>query len=422
VANNSAKLSEDTKSNDHIRGDLYHLAVPAIIFGLRARSAALTAGGILVAGRATTAILILLGLRLSRKHTKTFTYGLYKLENIIAAWVGVVIIILAYELARMSIGHFDRAFAFTHYPTEALPVFLFSAVFAGSMAFYKSRVARDEESPSLQADALHSFVDMIALLIISIALVLDIMGLHRVDAIAGLIVWVFLAVSVATILAKGIKVLLDASVDKDVLFRVKQIAQADPDVKKVISVNGRSSGSFVFLHVVLEPAAYDLEEADAIAREIERRIKNALPNVDSVSVEFGTAPDVMLGAVPVSSDGRTVAGDFAGAASLAMLELESAAGEPQVNIVPNPSRATREGHGEYLAVFLGRRAADVLFLASPMADVEALYALEAYGIDVEVLPELKDLDQVAAELVALASKRQAASLEGTTIAVPAPEY
>jgi predicted Fe-Mo cluster-binding NifX family protein len=105
-----------------------------------------------------------------------------------------------------------------------------------------------------------------------------------------------------------------------------------------------------------------------------------------------------------------------------MLELESAAGEPQVNIVPNPSRATREGHGEYLAVFLGRRAADVLFLASPMADVEALYALEAYGIDVEVLPELKDLDQVAAELVALASKRQAASLEGTTIAVPAPEY
>jgi divalent metal cation (Fe/Co/Zn/Cd) transporter len=58
-----------------------------IVWGVSLHSVAMTAGGILTATRGVMAVFILAGIRLSRRHTSTFSYGLYKLENVIAAVV-----------------------------------------------------------------------------------------------------------------------------------------------------------------------------------------------------------------------------------------------------------------------------------------------------------------------------------------------
>lgn len=117
----------------------------------------MTAGGILAAVRGVMAVFIIAGIRLSRRHTSTFSFGLYKLENIIAAVVGVIVLIVTYELAKVSITHLSSTYLFTNDPKYALPFFLGAAVLARGMGFYKRRVARGEGCPSLKADASFSY-------------------------------------------------------------------------------------------------------------------------------------------------------------------------------------------------------------------------------------------------------------------------
>ncbi len=47
-----------------------------------------------------TAVAVLIGLKLSTRKSKDFPYGLYKLENVVAVVLAVMIFFTAYEIAR----------------------------------------------------------------------------------------------------------------------------------------------------------------------------------------------------------------------------------------------------------------------------------------------------------------------------------
>lgn len=46
------------------------------------------------------AVIVLLGLKLSGRRSRRFPYGLYKLENLVAAILAILIFVTAYEIAR----------------------------------------------------------------------------------------------------------------------------------------------------------------------------------------------------------------------------------------------------------------------------------------------------------------------------------
>lgn len=47
-----------------------------------------------------TAVAVLVGLKLSTRKSKDFPYGLYKLENVIAVGLALMVFLSAYEIAR----------------------------------------------------------------------------------------------------------------------------------------------------------------------------------------------------------------------------------------------------------------------------------------------------------------------------------
>lgn len=386
-----------------------------IIWGTSVGAATMTGGGILSVGRGVMAGFLVLGIRLSRRHTANFPDGLYKVENIFAAIVGVIIMVLAYELARASIPHLDGTYLFSTDPRSALPFFLVAALLGVALGLYKRHVGRAERCPSLEADAYFSFADAGALVIIGVALALDIAGVPRVDAIAGLIVACFLAVIGGWILRGALRVLLDASVSRDLLAQVRQIAEADPGIRRVLTVDARNSGSFVFVHLVVEPRSPDLSVAYGVARELQERLRTELPNVDSVGIEFGGAPGGLSVAVLLAEDGETVASSFAGAPRVAFFELDPGkpsngtqdASPPEAapQIVSNPAQDRRLGAGVYLAVFLGRRSIDMLLVREELRDEDARQALLAYDIDVRVAPDAVNLVEARRELASVAAQR-----------------
>lgn len=379
-----------------------------IVWGVSLHSVVMTAGGILALARGVMGAFILVGIRLSRRRSKGFPDGLYKVENIIASVLGVIVLILAYEVARISIRYLGGTHTLTNDPKYALPFFIAAALLAGGMGFYKRRVAQAEGCPSLKADSYFSFADGVAMVIIGVALAIDIAGYHRVDAIAGLLVACFLAVIGVQIFLGGLKVLLDASVDLDILSRVREVAAADPGIRKVLDVDGRNSGSFIFIHVTVEPAAYDLSQAGDISRELERRIKAAIPNVDRVSIEFSEPSDVFTAAVPIGSDRNSVAPDFESAPLIGLIEMDSGTVTGKPDVVDNPAVGISPGGGVHLAVFLGSHPVDVLLLKEDVSDADALQTLQAYTIDVSTKPSLNDLDSAGAELLEVARARKPA--------------
>ncbi|MBU1670060.1 MAG: cation transporter [Actinobacteria bacterium] len=378
-----------------------------VVWGVWLGSVVMTAGGIVAAARGVMGAFILAGILLSRRHSKSFPDGLYKVENIVATILGVIVLVLTYEVAHISIKNLGGVHVLTSDPKGALPFFIAAALLAGGVGYYKRRVAKAEGCPSLKADSYFSFADAAAMLIIGVALAIDAAGYHRVDAIAGLLVACLLGAIGVHIFLGGLKVLLDASVGRDILSKVREIAGADPDIRKVLEVDGRNSGSFIFLHVKVEAAAYDLSQAGGISRELERRIKSAIPNVDRVSVEFGAPSNAFTVAVPVSSDETSIASGFESSPMIGLFEVEGADVAFKPDVIDNPAVGVAPGTGVHLAVHLGRRPVDVLLLKEEITDDDVLQTLEAYAIDVSVEPTLSDLDSARTGLVGLAEARRA---------------
>jgi cation diffusion facilitator family transporter len=383
-----------------------------IVWGVSLHSVVMSAGGIVAVARGVMGAFIIVGIRLSRRHSKGFPDGLYKVENIIASVLGAIVLILAYEVARLSIRYLGGIHTLTTDPKYALPFFIASALLAGGMGFYKRRVAKAEGCPSLKADSWFSFADAVAMVIIGIALAIDIAGYHRVDAIAGLFVACLLAVIGAQIFLGGLKVLLDASVDRNILSKVREVAGADPDIRKVLDVDGRNSGSFIFLHVTVEPAAYDLSQASDISRELERRIKAAIPNVDRVSIEFSALADEFTVAVPVASDGNSIDSGFESAPMIGLFEIDKGNIAWKPDVLENPAAGIIPGTGVHLAVHLGKRPVDVLLLKEDIKDEDVLQTLQAYAVDVSTRPSLTDLDSARVELAEVVRDRKPASPAG----------
>jgi cation diffusion facilitator family transporter len=394
------------------------LGAGLIVWGASVHSVAMTAGGVVAVVRGVMGVMVIAGIRLSLRHSKNFPDGLYKVENIIAAVVGVIVLVAAYEFSRLSIKHLSGTFVFTRDPKYALPFFIGFGLLAFVMGFYKRRVAAAESCPSLKADSYFSFADGAALIVIGIAMVVDIAGYHRVDAIAGLLVSCLLAVAGVYILIGALKVLLDASVDRDVLSTVQRIAEADPGVRKVIGVDGRNSGSFVFMHLEVEPVAYDMKQAEGISRELESRIKSAVPNVDRVAIEFTTYKDALNAAVTLAADSKTAHDGFESAPVIGLIQIDGGkvTGEPQ--LLDNPIPPDSDGRGVRLAVFLGKHSVQSLLLKGEVADADTMETLKAYGIEVVTRPAVTDLGSAMDELVKFAGTR--ASAEASETPVPRP--
>ena len=388
-----------------------------IVWGASVQSATMTGGGVLAVGRGVMAVMLVVGIRLATRRSATFPDGLYKIENLFAALAGLVLLVGAYELARAALPHLDGTLLFSRDPTCALPFFLAAAVLGLGLGWVKRRVGKAEGCPSLQADAYFSFADAGALVLIGVALTLDISGVPGVDAIVGLIVAVFVAVVGMWILHGALRVLLDASISREVLAQVCRVAQSDPGIRRVDSVDGRNSGSFVFLHLVVTPATADVRVAQGQAASLEQRLLATFPNVDSVRIELSACPAEAVGAVMLSADGTRVAQEFSTAPRLALVSVVD--GVPHAAVQANPAievklGAGKPGAGVYLAAFLGRSGVTMLLLpdAAALDDELARQTLTAYAISIRVAPGLRTLADAESLIAATSEPALAAPQPG----------
>jgi predicted Fe-Mo cluster-binding NifX family protein len=223
----------------------------------------------------------------------------------------------------------------------------------------------------------------------------------------ALVIVVILAFSGGQVILDALKVLLDASIEKPVLDAARKAAEADPRVRRVVRVDGRNSGSYRFLHVILVPEAYDLRDAEASADSIRESIKSAVQNVESVQVEFvPDQADKFSIAVPLEADGSSIASDLGTGDSYALLALDPDSGKLQgTSVLENPVGADDPGRAIKLAVTLAQHGADMLLLRGEVPSGGASYVIEANGMDVLRRPDLATLAEAQGSVASLLESR-----------------
>jgi cation diffusion facilitator family transporter len=374
------------------------MAAGMITVALITHSIAIMAEGVDGVIDVVASLSVLIGLRLSLRRSNNFPMGLYKVENLLTTAIGVLILIGAYDLGREAIERLASGEKATSNPWLMVGTMGVVVVLTFSIAYYKGKVGREENSPSLQADGKHAWADAWARVAIIVGVGIQAVGVKNMDSIVALAIVLMLFWTGVTVTVEGLKVLLDASIESDLLDKTRSTLEADPRVRSVLSIEGRNSGSYRFLQVSLIPWESDLRATDTIAEALASEVKEQIENVDHVVFDFRAGkPSGVLAACPVDETEERLSQGLGTSSALEVLELDTAGRLYSRQRIETPGGDSLEDEVRR-AVLISRLGVDVLLVRDADTAGAAYQVLDANGVEVLSRPLLRSLEDAVEEI------------------------
>jgi len=327
-------------------------------------------------------LVVLGGLLIARRRSRSFPYGLYKVENLVSVAVALLIFLAGYELAREAL--FQPSRELTNVPLALggvalamLATYLFSR--------YERQLGEASGSPSLIADSSHFRVDVLSSGVVFVAILGNYLGLPLDRLGAGLVV-LFVLWSGWELLVDGMRVLLDASLDPETLAEVRRVISAEPGVAEVRSLVGRNSGRYKFLEAEVALRTRDLEKAHRVSQRLEEAIRARVPHVDRVLIHYEPVhKDLWRWAVPLDSSEGSVSAHLGQAPYFALVDVRMATGEVVGSeVLVNPYLHADKQKGIRVAEFLTGQGVDGLVVRESLEGKGPAYVLADAGVEVRL--------------------------------------
>ncbi len=292
----------------------YSIGINLTLVGIKALLAVLSGSLALIADAmhscsdVISSATVLAGIKISKRKSKSFPYGLYKVENLVALISAILIFVVGYQIV-CTVFFEQRLLRKENIPWTVTGVLLTMAI---TYAFSRYELRRGQEigSPSLIADAKHIHADMLS----SSAILAGLMGTWfglDLDRIAAVFVLLFVSKAGVVILIDSIRVLLDASIDFQTMDNVKTIISKDPQVTSINGIWGRNSGPYKFIEADIVIKTKDLEKAYSVSQRIERTIKKKISNIDHFLIHYGPERKATtIFAIPVRDNRSEVSEHF----------------------------------------------------------------------------------------------------------------
>ncbi len=264
------------------------VGISEVLMGIFTLSVALIADGIQSFADAGVSLIVWVGLRISKRAPDgNFHFGYYRVEtfsSIIAALfmaaLGVVVLYESYQ-------EFIKPTAIAN-AELALVVAFFAATVSLALLIYKRRAAKKYDSLALKTDANNSIKDVLTSITAFTGIALArYFNIIQTDAIAGIIISLFVFTMVYTIMKEASLVLMDACQCPEILNDIENIAKSVKQVKQVHSLRMRKIGPYLIgdLHVVVD-ADLTVRDSGKIAYEIEERVKDEFDQVIEIKVRI----------------------------------------------------------------------------------------------------------------------------------------
>jgi len=353
------------------------------IFALLSGSIGLAADAIHSSSDVMASLTVFAGLKISKRKSKRFPYGLYKVENLVSLIIAIAILFAGYEIAKNALLG-EAGATLRRIPLAiAAEVVVIGITFAFSV--YAVRRGKEIGSPSIIADGKHVRTDMLSSVAVLAGLVGSLFGVN-LDRAAVFVVLIFIAHAGIMIFVDAMRVLLDASLDFETLDKVKSIILAEPRAKEIRSLTGRNSGSFKFIEAEVVLKVRELEKAHSISRKIEHSIKDEIAHVDHVLIHYEPVrKDTISFALPLQNTEGEISQHFGESPHFAIITAD--ADDKSVKsheMIVNPFLSVERGKGIMVSEFLIKRGVDTLLLKAKFEGKGPEYALSDSDVDVVI--------------------------------------
>jgi len=244
-----------------------------LVMGIFTVSIALIADGIQSFADAGVSLIVWIGLRLSRKKPdKKFHFGYHRVETLSSIVAALFMATIGGITLYQSYREFLSPTAVVD-PLLALVVASAATGVSSLLLIYKRRAAEKYGSLALKTDASNSIKDVLTSITAFVGIALSgYFHIPQTDAIAGIIISLFVFTMVYPTLKEASLVLLDSFHSPETIAAIENIANSIIQVKKVHSIRMRKLGSYLIgdMHIALRNDM-TVEEAHAIASQIEDR-------------------------------------------------------------------------------------------------------------------------------------------------------
>jgi len=348
-------------------------------------------------------VAVLAGVQISERKSRTFPYGLYKVENVVAVGVAGLVFFTGYEIAKKALLAEGGPATVNGWMLAGVAL---SAIVPLAFSFYEMRVGRALNSPSLMADAQEYRAHVFSSGVVFLALVGQMIGVP-LDRYAALVIVVLIAKTGWELLADGMRVLLDASLDAETLNQVRAILEAEPTVTEVRSLAGRNAGRYRFLEADVALRVDDLEKAYTVSQRLEQAIREQVPHVERVLIHYEPQVRTHLRyAVPLGDVGGTVSEHFGEAPYFALVTVRRADGlVERQEVLANPHVAIEKAKGIRVAEWLVSLKADVVLLREDVRGKGPAYVFADAGVEMQ-LTQARSLTQAIAEQRGKSSEKE----------------
>jgi cation diffusion facilitator family transporter len=218
----------------------------------------------------------------SSRFSKRYSYGLYRIEDLVSLFIAVIIAFTAIYLL-LSVFSAPPSYSFQSSVIEIIslvPLFLSGIV--------KIIGGKAVNSPSLASDGYHNYSDVYVGIGVAMGLLLTFVTGSYVFYYAAII---FAATAILYISLKvgkdSVTGIMDLPKDKKVIPRINGIIMGNQEVTEVKSIKARWAGPVIFGEIVLTVnSRLTIEEAHDVSDSLEKKLLKEIPDLRDVVIHI----------------------------------------------------------------------------------------------------------------------------------------
>ncbi|MCK5718663.1 MAG: cation transporter [Thiomargarita sp.] len=264
------------------------MAVAKLLVGIYGRSQALIADGLHSLSDLISDGIVLVAAKYSALDADAeYPYGYARFETLATVALGGLLLLIAVGIL---IDSGSRLFEpqLLWQPTPITLVITILSILVKEILYqYTNNVAKRLNSPILQANAWHHRSDAISSIIVFIGILGSMLGVYWLDAVAAMGVSFMIAYIGISIGWRGVKELLDTSLDPGELKRIKKIIQSIDGVRAVYELRTRKMGAnaLVDVHLLVNPRI-SVSEGHQIADRVRIKLIETIDDISDVLVHI----------------------------------------------------------------------------------------------------------------------------------------
>jgi len=273
------------------------VALAKIVVGLTTGALAMVADGFHSVMDASSNFIGIAGVIVAaRPPDDSHPYGHRRFETMATLSIGGLLLVAAWEILKTAV---ERLFGGSHATAEPISfaVMLVTIVVNLFVTLYETKRGKRLGSDFLMADAAQTRTDLVISSSVILGLFATQAGFAWMDTVIALLIVLLIGRTAFSILSKTTKILVDAAAVDPI--EIRRVVEGVPGIDSIIRIRSRGPADSIMtdIDVQVQPAT-TADHAEAIADEIERRVKAAFRGITEVQVHFAphhdTPQDVTL--------------------------------------------------------------------------------------------------------------------------------